>query len=90
MSASLTALGGRIKQDSTELTPVDGDTKSAKDALGRLIDQIRLDQNYELKNHPYRSFGGRYRNNPRTDSNRGSRIEKPRHQSDNDYRTQVR
>lgn len=49
MSASLTALGGRIKQDSTELTPVDGDTKSAKDALGRLIDQIRLDQNYELK-----------------------------------------
>lgn len=49
MSSSLTDLGGRIKQDSTELTPVDGDTKSAKDALGRLIDQIRLDQNYELK-----------------------------------------
>ena len=49
MSESLTDLGGRIKQDSTELTPVDGDTKSAKDALGRLVDQIRLDQNYELK-----------------------------------------
>jgi hypothetical protein len=49
MSSALTALGGRIKQDSTELSPVDGDTKSAKDALGRYIDMIRLDQNYELK-----------------------------------------